>query len=72
MVKCVLYFYLFSFYLSINEIFLYILLEISFDFLLIFGFIFWKENNKLSLFFVIKGSDYRKLNLKVNNSNLLL
>lgn len=72
MVKCVLYLYLFNFYLSINEIFLYILLEISFDFLLIFGFIFWKENNKLSLFFVIKGSDYRKLNLKVNNSNLLL
>lgn len=72
MAKCVLYLYLCNFYVSTNEIFPHILLETSFDFLLISGFTFWKENNKSSLFSVIKGSDYRKSNPKVNNSNSLL
>lgn len=70
MAQCISYLYLSNFYLSTNKIFSHVPMETSFDFLFISGFAFWKK--KLGSFSIIKGSDYRKSNLKVNNSNSLL
>lgn len=71
MAKCILYLYLSSFCLSTDEIFPHILMETSFDFLFISGFASWKKK-KAGSFSVIKVSDYRKSNPKVNSSNSLL